>query len=150
MKLMPASRALATIRAEVASSAGPPNIMVPKQIGETLRPLRPSWRYCLGGPSDVAGGGAGMITVREGHDDTALHQAAAIVMLVLGDQRKLVFAIDQALPQRPDQVQEAGGVDHLPAVGFELSRGLVDHEALSLRSGFRSFHQWLAWCSQAG
>jgi hypothetical protein len=42
MKLTPASRAFATIRAEVASSVGPPNIMVPRQIGETFRPLRPS------------------------------------------------------------------------------------------------------------
>jgi hypothetical protein len=48
MKLMPASRAFATIRDEVASSVGPPNIMVPKQIGEIFRPLRPSWRYCMG------------------------------------------------------------------------------------------------------
>ena len=47
MKLMPASRALAMIRAEVASSVGPPNIMVPRQIGETFRPLRPSLRYCI-------------------------------------------------------------------------------------------------------
>src|SRR5450631_4651984 len=47
MKLMPASRALATIRDEVASSVGPPNIMVPRQIGEIFRPLRPSWRYCM-------------------------------------------------------------------------------------------------------
>jgi len=31
-----------TIRVEVASSAGPPNIMVPRQIGEIFRPLRPS------------------------------------------------------------------------------------------------------------
>src|SRR5258707_3382808 len=47
MKLMPASRAFATIRDEVASSVGPPNIMVPRQIGEIFRPLRPSWRYCM-------------------------------------------------------------------------------------------------------
>src|SRR4051812_1191907 len=47
MKLMPASRALATMRADVASSVGPPNIMVPRQIGEIFRPLRPSWRYCM-------------------------------------------------------------------------------------------------------
>src|SRR6478672_8195712 len=47
MKLMPASRALATIRAEVASSVGPPNIMVPRQIGEIFRPLRPSGRYFI-------------------------------------------------------------------------------------------------------
>src|ERR1700721_4776137 len=44
MKLAPASGGLATIRPDAASSAGPPNIMVPKQIGEILRPLRPSWR----------------------------------------------------------------------------------------------------------
>src|SRR3954454_19480506 len=48
MKLMPASRAFATIRDDVASSVGPPNIMVPRQIGEIFRPLRPSWRYCMG------------------------------------------------------------------------------------------------------
>jgi hypothetical protein len=42
MKLTPASRALATIRIEVGSSVGPPNIIVPRQIGETFRPLRPS------------------------------------------------------------------------------------------------------------
>src|ERR1700744_2263030 len=52
MKLIPASRAFATIRPEVASSAGPPNIMVPRQIGEIFRPLRPRERYCIGsGPS---------------------------------------------------------------------------------------------------
>jgi hypothetical protein len=44
MKLIPASRAFATIRDEVASSVGPPNIMVPRQIGEIFRPLRPSGR----------------------------------------------------------------------------------------------------------
>src|SRR6478609_6854871 len=48
MKLMPASRALATMRDDVASSVGPPNIMVPRQIGEIFRPLRPRWRYCIG------------------------------------------------------------------------------------------------------
>src|SRR5205085_863181 len=47
MKLMPASRAFAMIREEVASSVGPPNIMVPRQIGEIFRPLRPSWRYFI-------------------------------------------------------------------------------------------------------
>src|SRR6267154_5110089 len=48
MKLTPASRAFATIRVEVASSVGPPNIMVPRQIGEIFRPLRPRLRYCIG------------------------------------------------------------------------------------------------------
>src|SRR6267154_1316540 len=47
MKLMPASRAFATIRVDVASSVGPPNIMVPRHIGEIFRPLRPSRRYCI-------------------------------------------------------------------------------------------------------
>src|ERR1051325_10596157 len=47
MKLIPASRAFAIIRDEVASSVGPPNIMVPRQIGEIFRPLRPSLRYCI-------------------------------------------------------------------------------------------------------
>src|SRR5439155_12285353 len=48
MKLTPASRAFATIRVEVASSVGPPNIMVQRQIGEIFRPLRPRLRYCIG------------------------------------------------------------------------------------------------------
>src|SRR5271155_2472406 len=48
MKLTPASRALAMIRPDVASSVGPPNIMVPRQIGEIFRPLRPRERYCIG------------------------------------------------------------------------------------------------------
>src|SRR5437879_9420207 len=48
MKLIPASRARPTIRDDVASSVGPPNIMVPRHIGEIFRPLRPSWRYCIG------------------------------------------------------------------------------------------------------
>src|SRR5665213_3653448 len=48
MKLTPASRALATIRVDVASSVGPPNIMVPRQIGEIFRPLRPRERYSMG------------------------------------------------------------------------------------------------------
>src|SRR3954447_12017050 len=51
MKLMPASRALATIRAAVASSVGPPNIIVPRQIGETLTPLRPRLRYSMVAPA---------------------------------------------------------------------------------------------------
>src|ERR1700693_5331476 len=55
MKLMPASRALATIRIDVASSVGPPNIMVPRQIGEIFRPLRPSWRYSIGGDLSAFG-----------------------------------------------------------------------------------------------
>src|SRR5216684_9342849 len=55
MKLTPASRAFATIRVEVASSVGPPNIMVPRQIGEIFRPLRPRLRYCMGlSPYDVS------------------------------------------------------------------------------------------------
>src|SRR3981081_2488808 len=48
MKLMPASRAFAMMRLDVASSVGPPNIMVPRQIGEIFRPLRPRLRYCMG------------------------------------------------------------------------------------------------------
>ena len=36
MKLIPASCAFAMIRFEAASSVGPPNIMVPKQIGDIL------------------------------------------------------------------------------------------------------------------
>src|SRR5882724_543738 len=66
--------------------------------------------------------------VGEGHQHAALHKAAAVVMLVLGDQRVFVTAVDHALPQRPDQMYEAGGLDDFPAVGFELcGGGLVGH-----------------------
>src|SRR6516164_4975203 len=45
MKLTPASRALAMMRCAVGSSAAPPNIMVPRQRGDTFSPLRPRFRY---------------------------------------------------------------------------------------------------------
>src|ERR1019366_3664938 len=61
MKLTPASRALATIRVDVASSVGPPNIMVPRQIGEIFRPQRPSWRYSTGRSLSV-----GLLSFRDG------------------------------------------------------------------------------------
>src|SRR5216683_332707 len=66
--------------------------------------------------------------VGEGHQHAALHQAAAVVVLVLGDQRVFVTAVDHALPQRPDQMHEARGLDDFPAVSFELcGGGLVGH-----------------------
>ena len=42
------SRADAIMRCESASFAGPPNIMAPRQSGETFSPLRPSLRYSIG------------------------------------------------------------------------------------------------------
>src|SRR5947199_10681688 len=45
MKFTPAARALAMIRIDADSSVGPPNIIVPRQSGETFNPLRPSLRY---------------------------------------------------------------------------------------------------------
>jgi hypothetical protein len=42
MKLMPKSRALSMMRRDAASSAAEPNIIVPRQIGETFNPERPS------------------------------------------------------------------------------------------------------------
>ena len=47
MKLIPASRARATIRFEAASSVRAPNIMVPRQMGVTSRPLLPSLRVFM-------------------------------------------------------------------------------------------------------
>src|ERR1051326_1551607 len=45
MKFTPASRAWAMMRCAVGSSVAPPNIMVPRQSGDTFRPLRPRLRY---------------------------------------------------------------------------------------------------------
>ena len=44
MKLMPWSLAVAVMRVAVAGSVAPPNIMVPRQSGETFRPERPRGR----------------------------------------------------------------------------------------------------------
>jgi len=38
-----------------------------------------------------------------------------------------MLAIDEALPQRADQMQKAGGFDDGPAVGFEFCGGFVGH-----------------------
>jgi hypothetical protein len=48
MKFTPASRAWAMMRCASFSSVWSPNIMVPRQIGETVRPLRPSLRMSIG------------------------------------------------------------------------------------------------------
>src|SRR6516165_6892294 len=227
MKLTPASRALATIRDAVASFVGPPNIMVPRQIGEIFRPLRPSWRYCMGefltltggriaplraqakqsapqnamsgllrrscllaledlehaarhcdatpvdghfrvhedqasgradhagprdqGLADLSGldemhikldGGHGVLAgyvacghaagaIGKGHQHAPLHEAAAVVVLVLGNQRIFVMAVDEAMPQGTDQVDEPRRLDNAPAVGFEPCGGLVGHAGSS-------------------
>jgi hypothetical protein len=47
MKLTPASRAELMIALDAFSEVRPPNIMVPKQIGETLRPLVPNRLYSI-------------------------------------------------------------------------------------------------------
>src|SRR5579862_9808743 len=50
MKLTPCSRARATMRADVASSVAPPNIIVPRQSGDTFSPLTPRRRYRIAVP----------------------------------------------------------------------------------------------------
>jgi hypothetical protein len=48
---------------------GPPNIMVPRQIGEIFRPLRPRLRYCMGWfPPALC---------RHGERSEAIHRAAS-------------------------------------------------------------------------
>ena len=71
----------------------------------------------------VAGGHAAG-AVGESHHHAALDHAAAVVVLVLGRQREFIMAVDLALPERTDQMDEAAGVDDRPAVGFELCGGL--------------------------
>src|SRR3954453_20622948 len=50
MKLTPCSRARAMMRPLVASTVAPPNIIVPRQSGDTLSPLRPRLRYSTAPP----------------------------------------------------------------------------------------------------
>src|SRR4051794_40413523 len=50
MKLTPCSFAFAIILPAVASSVGPPNIMVPRQSGETFTPDDPRLRCCMDFP----------------------------------------------------------------------------------------------------
>src|ERR1035437_453727 len=47
MKLIPAARAESTMRPASAASVRAPNIIVPRQMGETLMPLLPSFRYSM-------------------------------------------------------------------------------------------------------
>src|SRR5258706_9553635 len=47
MKFTPASRAEATMRPASAASVRSPNIIVPRQSGETLRLLAPSFTYSM-------------------------------------------------------------------------------------------------------
>src|SRR5437867_703717 len=47
MKLMPASSARWIMRIESCSSVGPPNIIAPRQSGDTLIPARPKFRYSM-------------------------------------------------------------------------------------------------------
>src|ERR1700744_5525841 len=79
MKLTPASRALATIRVDVASSAGPPNIMVPRKLGEIFRPLRPSERYCMGSILFARGNAEDSVSIRhcEERSDEAIQSFVA-------------------------------------------------------------------------
>src|SRR3954470_8731417 len=106
MKLMPASRAFATIRAEAASSVGPPNIMVPRQIGETFRPLRPSGRYCMGvGP-------LGLGAPRNDGMDCFVAKPPLVVLQYLKHAARHgdTALLDGHLGR--DENQAAGGADH--------------------------------------
>jgi hypothetical protein len=47
MKLTPASNAASTICCDVAASVRSPNIIVPRQMGETSNPLLPNRLYSI-------------------------------------------------------------------------------------------------------
>src|SRR5438128_1601705 len=47
-KLIPRSSALCIMRVDSAASVCPPNIIVPRQTGETFTPAEPRLRYLLG------------------------------------------------------------------------------------------------------
>src|SRR5688572_513170 len=65
MKLIPASRAARYMRADIASSASPPNDNVPKHNCETCTPVRPKDLYCMASHS-VSHAGGNDLTRHEG------------------------------------------------------------------------------------
>jgi hypothetical protein len=93
-------------------------------------PILPaSTNGCRAAPSpgrlarDVAGGHAA-VPVGEGHQHAALHQAAAVVVLVLGDQRIFMLAVDDALPERADQCRKPEVSTMLQPSDFSLAAAL--------------------------
>src|SRR5215203_3444676 len=112
MKLTPASRALATIRPDVASSVGPPNIMVPRQIGEIFRPLRPRERYCMGDPLYCHSGAREART----RNDEFRREALRLVRFVLQYLKHAAGHGDTAFVDGHfggDEDQAAGGAHHM-------------------------------------
>ena len=60
-------------------------------------------------------------TVRERHDHAALHDAAAVVVLRLGNKRVAVALAIRLHPERADQADEA-----VVAVGFPAVHGRIE------------------------
>src|SRR5882724_7308765 len=88
--------------------------------------------------------------VRERHQQPALHQAAAVVMLGLCHNRVFMLAIDEAMPQRPDQAEEAGGIDDGPAGGFEFLRGRIGRfGGFQFRRHVQGFRPWVSSVAEA-
>jgi hypothetical protein len=75
----------------------------------------------------MAGGDAAG-AVGKGHQHAALHETAAVMVLVLRQKREFELAVDLTLPHRPDQLDKSGRLDNAETVGFEPCGGsLVYH-----------------------
>src|SRR3954452_21683129 len=95
MKLIPASRAPAMMRPDVGSSVWPPNIIVPRQSGETFRPDRPSLRYSMALSCEARSGR--QTGDRERETLGARHQGIQLQIFV----RRMRLAADR--PDRADR-----------------------------------------------
>src|SRR5262245_25922649 len=123
MKLTPASRADATMRAATGSAVWSPNIIAPRQMGETFKPLLPSLRYSM----RVMGDGqwakgllhrALFLELRQGADILGPGQGGAEPALAL--RRELGALLDGADAQAVDlAVLHGGREEGRAAIGTE-------------------------------
>src|SRR6185312_1039203 len=144
MKFTPASRPAATIRPDSAASVRSPNIMVPRQMGETYRPLSPSLRYSIVPLSGKPGSDPECFNqVEAGADAGEVERdlrrfVGRVVVLVVGGEGNDDGR--QAEQVREDEVgrrsPEGGHHEDLPAEAL-LHRGLHERDHRMVEGGAR-------------
>src|SRR5690242_9306710 len=132
---------------EVASSVAPPNIMVPRQSCETLRPLAPRLRYSMATPSprghSVAEGERRVdapqrldAVASAANDDVAIVENAAEDRLIDIDALDLVHVHFDRVA-----ADEAGLVDDAAVGHVDLSRPPPEPGAETRIAGEQSYDQ---------